>query len=147
MRGLHKAAGVALAMAAIAGGYLGTPNNFAAHAAIRPAEPRVVERRAPGKKRESVKTLDARRRARREDRFFGIKSKGRNGAVTRQAEMSSAFAKTPIGRRQERGMSNPFTHQARRDAFDAAVLSLSEISGNPAWVIKQAAKAARRVAV
>lgn len=130
------AAGIAMAMGSMALARLDVAQRLTAPPIILPSEPALVRQRTPGKTREGVKTLEARRAARRCDPYYGIAGRGRNSAVTRQAQMAAALAKR-TGKRGTPIMSNPFTHDSRRQAFDVAM------SGGVSR--QEAMKVARRV--
>lgn len=82
----------------------------------------------------------ARAKGKRDDPFFGIKSRGRNAAQRRAARMADAYAKT--GRRNRDlptgAVGTPFKANARNAAFAAALKDGKTHNG--------ALKLARRVA-
>lgn len=94
-------------------------------------------------KRPSLATVNARRIGEREDPGFGIASKGRRGA---RARMLAMEARRKRLRSRTPGTSNPFTKQARKDAFNASFKALTDAGINPDWARRQAMKNARRVA-
>lgn len=75
------------------------------------------------------------------DLYQGIKSKGRQGASGRAAEMAAAMPRRATGQ-----PTNPFAHRSRRQAFDAAMRDGAAIIRNPDALRRQAMKIARRVA-